>query len=94
VRNCIVRREAVVEGGVELEECIIMDYSRIRRGVCLRRVIVDYHNVIEPTTRIGYDKDEDTRRYPVSPSEIVVVPRGRIRFYARDSGGKGVGYDE
>lgn len=94
VRNCILRREAVVEAGAELEECIIMDYSRIRRGARLRRVIVDRHNIIAPGTQIGYDYQEDTRRYHVSPSGIVVVPRGKLSFYARNSRGKGLGYAE
>jgi glucose-1-phosphate adenylyltransferase len=94
VRNCIIRREAVVEAGAELEECIIMDYSRIRRGARLRRVIVDRHNIIEPAIRIGYDAEEDSRRYYVSTSGIVVVPRGEIGFCARDPSGAGLSYSE
>ncbi|QBQ55820.1 glucose-1-phosphate adenylyltransferase [Nitrosococcus wardiae] len=94
IHNSIIRREAVVEAGAELEECIIMDYSKIKRGARLRRVIVDRHNIIEPDTQIGYDVEEDTRRYHVSPSGIVVVPRGELSFYARNSRGKGLGYAE
>lgn len=94
VRNCIVRREVVIESGAELEGCIIMDYSRIGRGAKLRRVIVDRHNIIEPGARIGFDRAEDARRYTVTPNGVVVVPRGRMGFYARDSRGKGPGYSE
>ncbi|MEA3304150.1 MAG: glucose-1-phosphate adenylyltransferase [Pseudomonadota bacterium] len=95
VKNTIIRREAVVEPGAELEECIIMDYVHIGRGAKLRKVIVDRHNFIEPGTRIGFDPQEDRKRYTVTDSGIVVVPRGRVGYYARDSHKKGrVRYSE
>ena len=89
VKNTIIRREAVVESGAELDECIIMDYVHIGHGAKLRKVIVDRHNYIEPGTRIGFDADEDRKRYKVTDSGIVVVPRGRVGYYARDSHKKG-----
>ncbi len=85
VRNTIIRREAVVEEGAELENCIIMDYVNIGAGARLRNVIVDRHNNIEPGARIGFDLQEDRKRYKVTESGIVVVPRGGARYYARDS---------
>jgi glucose-1-phosphate adenylyltransferase len=94
VRNSIVRREAVLEPDVELEDCIIMDYARIGRGSRLRGVIVDRHNAIPPGSHIGFDGREDARRYYVSPGGVVVVPRGESIYYARDSRGSGFGYAE
>jgi glucose-1-phosphate adenylyltransferase len=66
IRNFIVRREAFIEEGAELEDCIIMDYVRIGKGARLRRVIVDRHNYIEPGARIGFDRAQDEKRYTVS----------------------------
>ncbi|MCG6870591.1 MAG: glucose-1-phosphate adenylyltransferase [Gammaproteobacteria bacterium] len=94
LRNSIVRREAVVEEGADIEDCIIMDYVRVRRGARLRRTIVDRHNLIEKDMRIGFDPVEDGNRYTVSPAGVVVIPRGRIPYYARDSRGYGIGYAE
>jgi glucose-1-phosphate adenylyltransferase len=94
VRNSIVRREAVVEEGADLEDCIIMDYVRVGRGARLRRTIVDRHNVIAQGARIGYDLDEDRKGYAVSPGGVVVVPRGRTSFYPRGSRGASVRYAE
>lgn len=94
VRNSIIRREAIIEPGVELDECIIMDYVRIGRGSRLRRVIVDRHNEIAPGTAIGYDLVEDQQRYHVTPQGVVVVPKGRSDYFARDFRGRGLGYDE
>ena len=94
VRNCIIRRETIVEPGADLEDCIIMDYVRICRGARLRRVIVDRHNIIEADARIGYDPEEDRRRYHVTPTGLVVVPLGEVSYFARDSRGRGPGYNE
>ncbi len=79
VRNSVVRREVVLEPDVELDECIIMDYVRIKKGSRLRRVIVDRHNIIEADTQIGYDAAADAEKYFVSPSGITVLPMARVR---------------
>ena len=89
IRNCIIRRETVVEPGADLEDCVIMDYVRICHDARLRRVIVDRHNIIEAGACIGYDPEEDRRRYHVTPSGLVVVPLGEISYFARDSRGRG-----
>jgi glucose-1-phosphate adenylyltransferase len=65
-----------LEEGVELERCISMDYVRIKRGARLNQVIVDRYNTVGAGTSIGFDPNEDKRRYQVSPSGIVVVPSG------------------
>jgi glucose-1-phosphate adenylyltransferase len=85
VRNCILRHEVILDDDVELEDCIIMDYTRIGRGARLRRTIVDRFNVIKPGTRIGFDPEEDKKRYHVSPGGIVVVSRGHQRRSGRGS---------
>ncbi len=92
--NCIVRREAVIEEDVEMEDCIIMDYSRVCRGARLRRVIMDRHNIIEAGDVIGFDADKDRQRYTVSPGGVTVVPSGRVSYFARDTRGSGHGYGE
>ncbi len=94
LRNSIIRREAVVEPDVELEDCVIMDYVRICRGARLRRVIVDRHNIIEAGARIGYDREADQSRYHVTPSGLVVVPAGEVSYFARGWRGNGTGYIE
>lgn len=90
--SSIVRREAVIEEGADLEDCIIMDYVRVCAGAKLRRVIVDRHNIVEPGTQIGFDEEADRQRYSVSPSGITIVPHGRVSFFARESANSGSGY--
>jgi glucose-1-phosphate adenylyltransferase len=76
VRNSVIRREVILEKDVEVDECIIMDYSVLRRGAKLRRTIVDRYNNIAPGSRIGFDPEADRARYHVTGSGIVVVPKG------------------
>ena len=76
IRNSILRREVIVEEDVEIDDCIIMDYTVIRRGSRLKRVIVDRYNDIAPNTRIGFDAAADRSRYTVSEGGVVVLPKG------------------
>jgi glucose-1-phosphate adenylyltransferase len=77
VKNSVLRREVFVDEGAELEDCVVMDNVRIGRRACLRRAIVDRCNTLPPGTRIGFDLDQDRRRYHVCDSGIVVVRCGR-----------------
>ncbi|MES2366934.1 MAG: glucose-1-phosphate adenylyltransferase [Pseudomonadota bacterium] len=76
IKNSILRREVMIEEDVELEDCIIMDYTIIRKGARLRRVIVDRYNTIAAGTVIGHDAEADRARYHVTESGLVVVPKG------------------
>jgi glucose-1-phosphate adenylyltransferase len=91
ITNSIIRREAVIEEDVVLEDCIVMDYVRISRGAHLRRVIVDRHNVVEAGDRVGFDIDKDRQRFHVSPGGVTVMPMGRVSYFARDTRGSGRG---
>lgn len=77
IRNSIIRREVIIEPDVEIEDCIIMDYTVIRRGSRLKRVIVDRFNDIAAGTHIGFDAAADRSRYQVSDGGIVVLPKLR-----------------
>jgi glucose-1-phosphate adenylyltransferase len=77
VSNSILRREVVIEDDVEVEDCIIMDHTLVRRGARLRRVIVDRYNVVEAGSIIGHDLEADraSQRF-VTQSGIVVLEKG------------------
>ena len=74
--HAMLRRSVLVERSARLEHCIIMERSRIGRGAMVRRAIIDQDNDVPPGVRIGYDEDEDRRRFHVTESGIVVVPAG------------------
>lgn len=71
-----------------------MDYVRIGKGARLRHTIVDRHNSIAPGEVIGFNHDEDRKRFHVTDSGVVVIPRGDSAFFARKGRVKGSGYRE
>ena len=77
IRNSIIRSEVLLEEDVELDECIVMDYSVLRKGVRLKRVIVDRYNTVEAGECIGYDTQADRQRFTVTKSGLVVLTRGQ-----------------
>lgn len=84
IRHSVIRHEVTIEPDVDIEDCIIMDYSVIGRGSWIRRAIIGRYNLIEPGTVIGRDAASDRHRYHLSPAGIVVVPkgqRGQVRVY-------------
>lgn len=81
--HAMLRRSVTVERAARLEHCIIMERSRIGQGAQVRRAIIDQDNDVPPGVRIGFDEDEDRRRFHVTDSGIVVVPAGYFPPCAR-----------
>ena len=75
VLRSILSNRVYVSERSELEECIVMRGARIGARCRLRRCIVDKWNEVPDDTVIGYDPEEDARRFTVSDTGIVVVPQ-------------------
>lgn len=60
------------------EECIIFSDVSIGRKVRLRRVIMDKDVIIPEGTEIGYNLEEDRKRFLVTEKGVVVVPKGYV----------------
>ena len=76
VRRGILSNVVTVDEGSELDECIVMRGASIGRNCRLRRVIIDKWNRVPDGTVIGHDLEADRRRFHVSETGIVVVPKG------------------
>lgn len=59
----------------DVSESILFPYVNIGRHAQLRRCIIDKGVTIPPGERIGFDLEEDRKRFTVSDSGIVVVTR-------------------
>ncbi|MGH7265591.1 MAG: glucose-1-phosphate adenylyltransferase [Candidatus Rokuibacteriota bacterium] len=85
VRCSILGRGVHVGEGCVVEDSIVMDGTRLEKGVRLKRAIVDRFNLLARGTTIGEDPEEDARRHHVDRSGITVVPRGgRLRSLELD----------
>jgi glucose-1-phosphate adenylyltransferase len=76
VHNCVVGRNVRIHSFSAVENSVIMDWVEIGRHCRIRNAIIDKANIIPSGTAIGYDGAEDHARYTVSPSGVVVLPRG------------------
>ncbi len=73
VRRCVLGRHVRVHAGAVLEDCVVFDNCDIGRRCRIRRAILDKNVNIPPDTIIGYDLDQDRKKYYVTESGIVVV---------------------
>ncbi len=72
----ILSAKVRVNENAYVEASIIFDYVHIGAGAKLRHCIVDKHVQIPEGVTIGFDKDEDAKRFTISDNGVVVVPKG------------------
>lgn len=82
VRNSVIGRRVYIHAGAEVLESIVFDNVDIGRRSKLRRCIVEKNARIEEDTIIGYNLEEDRKRYHVTDSGIVIVegPRSSVEL--------------
>jgi glucose-1-phosphate adenylyltransferase len=73
VRNSVLGRYVHVHAGALVEESVILDSCEIGRRAKIRRAILDKNVKIPEDTLIGYNPEEDSRKYHVTETGIVVV---------------------
>jgi len=73
VRRCVLSSDVRVNSYAYVEESILMDGSSVGRHSRVRRAIIEKNVHLPDHTVIGYDLEEDAKRYRVTPSGIVVV---------------------
>ena len=75
IKRCVVGYDVRVNSFCEVEDSIIYNHVNIGRHSRIRRAIIDRHVKLPEHTEIGYDVDEDRKRYHVTESGIIVVVR-------------------
>jgi glucose-1-phosphate adenylyltransferase len=73
-----VNSYSYVEGSILFENVNIGRHSKIRRA------IIDKHVEIPPHSEIGFDLERDAKRFHVTESGIVVIPKGMRVESARE----------
>jgi glucose-1-phosphate adenylyltransferase len=73
VKGSVLGRGVRVHTGALVEDAIIFDNCDIGRRAKVRRAILDKNVKVPPDATIGYDLDEDRRKYYVSDTGIVVI---------------------
>lgn len=77
VNRSIIGPQCKIHSYSLVEDSILFDNVTIGRHARIRKTIIDKNVVIPDRAIIGYDLEEDLKKgYTVTPSGIVVVPRG------------------
>jgi len=76
VHRCVLSPQVRVNSYARVEESILFERVDIGRRCRIRRAIIDKNVEIPPGTVIGYDPEEDRRRFHVTEGGIVVIPKG------------------
>ncbi|MFO0563678.1 MAG: glucose-1-phosphate adenylyltransferase [Polyangiales bacterium] len=58
-----------------IEQCVLMERVKVGRYARLRRVIVDKDVEIPAGAQIGFDLEQDKKRFTVTEDGIVVIPK-------------------
>jgi glucose-1-phosphate adenylyltransferase len=66
----------MVHSYAEVEDSILLSGVDVGRHAKIRRAIIDKDVQIPERMEIGYNLDEDAKRFTVTASGIVVVPKG------------------
>jgi len=75
VKRSILSPRAHVHSFAEVEDSILFEGVDIGRHAKIRRTIIDKEVHIPQETEIGYNLEEDAKRFTVTSSGIVVVPK-------------------
>ena len=76
IHRCILSPKVRVNSYSEVVDTILFEGVNVGRHAKIKRAIIDKNVDIPPGTTIGYDPAEDRRRFFVSESGLVVVPKG------------------
>lgn len=78
VERSIIGFNVKVNSYSYITDSIIFDNCNIGRHARIRRAIIDKNVVIPEGTEIGFDTDADKKRFTVSETGIVVIPKNYI----------------
>jgi len=76
VKRSILSPKVTVHSFAEIEDSILLEGVDVGRNAKIKRTIIDKEVQIPPGMEIGYHLDEDAKRFTVTASGIVVVPKG------------------
>ena len=79
VRNSVLGRSVFVHSYSEIDDSVLMDYAEIGRHARIRRAIIDKNVYIPEGEVIGYDLERDRKRFFVTDSGLVVIPKAPKR---------------
>jgi glucose-1-phosphate adenylyltransferase len=78
VRGSVLSPFVQVGSNACVEDSILMRGVKVEKNARIRRAIIDEGITVPPHYHIGYDLNEDSKRFSVTESGIVVIPQASI----------------
>lgn len=77
LREVLLGYDCFVHSGCEIEDSVILSGCDMGANTKIRRVLFDKNCKVAPGTVMGFDPEEDRKRFPiVTESGIIVLPKG------------------
>ncbi len=76
VQNSVLSPNVRVNSWASVKDSVLMENVEIGRYAKIKQAIIDKDVYIPQDTMIGYNREEDRKRFDVSPKGIVVIPKG------------------
>ena len=76
VNRSVLSPKVRVNSYSSVDECILFENVVVGRRCRIRRAVIDKNVEIPPGTTIGYDLEQDRRRFQVTAGGLVVIPKG------------------
>jgi glucose-1-phosphate adenylyltransferase len=76
IDRSVISSRVHLHGRALVTDSVVFSGVNVGGGAIVRRAIIDKDVTIEPGAQIGVDPEVDRQRFTVSPSGIVVVPKG------------------
>jgi glucose-1-phosphate adenylyltransferase len=76
INKCILSPNVRINSYAEVDGSILFEGVKVGRHARIKNAIIDKNVDIPPGLQIGYDPEEDKKRFFVSPKGLVVVPKG------------------
>jgi glucose-1-phosphate adenylyltransferase len=76
VKQSILSPRVMIHSFAEVEDSILLERVDVGRNARIKRTIIDKEVQIPAGAEIGFHLDEDAKRFTVTASGIVVVPKG------------------
>ncbi len=78
VINSIIGKSCRINSFSEVHESILLEDVEIGRGARVRRAIIDKHVRIPANDVIGYNADDDAKRFTLTESGLVVISKHQV----------------